>query len=459
MFVNRSEELGLLDGWWRREGASMALVWGRKRVGKTALIGEFARHRRTVIHTGRGAGLADELATLAQKIPADLDLGGRRLAVLPFANWADVLNTLAAAAEREPLLLVLDEFPELRASDPRIETTLRAVWDEVRGHTKLRILLCGSAVRTMRAVAEERSALHGRFDLRLSVHPFRPHEAALMLPSLTPADRALVWGICGGVPLYLSWWDQAASAEDNIRTLACTPGALLRTEGELVLATEGTTGGLTKQVLAAIAAGKNRHAEIMDAVRSERRVSQVLGDLEELRLIERVVPVTEDPRVRTGRTTYRVADNYLAFWLGVLERYAGEIDRGLGRSIAKVVYRHLDDHMGPRYEEALRGHLRRLAAAGQFGDEVSAVGPFWTRGRDQVEIDAVVLAGMPQTAVAVAECKWAARVDGRALRAKLVERAGSLPRVDPELRYLVCARESVDHPVGVEPVTAADIFA
>ncbi|HCT78473.1 MAG TPA: ATPase [Micromonosporaceae bacterium] len=436
----------------------MGLVWGRKRVGKTALIGEFAKRRKSIIHTGRGVGLAEELRTLTGVIPAELDLGGRDLSSNPFTGWADVLTTLARAAAEEPLLLVLDEFPELRASDPAIEQTLRAVWDQVRSRTKLRLLLCGSAVRTMQAIAEERSALHGRFDLRLPVHPFRPHEAALMLRQLAPADRAMVWGICGGTPLYLSWWDQSADVAHNLRKLACSPGALLRTEAELVLATDGVAGGLAKQVLGAIAVGKNRHSEIVDSVTGDRQVSRVLDDLEKVRLVERVVPVTEDPRARTGRTMYRIADNYLAFWLSLLERYSGEIDRGLGTTIAKLVHKRLDDHMGPRYEEAFRSHLRRLAAAGEFGDEVAAVGPFWTRGGSQVEIDAVVLSGIPEMAVAVGECKWQQRVNAASLRTKLVENARALPRVVTEPILIIGAREAVVDSDGVRSVTAGDIF-
>lgn len=436
----------------------MAMVWGRKRVGKTALIGRFAAGKRAIIHTGRGAGLGDELSTFASKLPTDLDLAGRSLTHQPFTGWSDVLHTLARAAEREPLLLVLDEFPELRASDSTIERTLRAVWDEVRSTTKLRVLLCGSAVRTMVAIAEERSALHGRFDLRLVIHPFQPHEAALMLPDLSPADRARVWGICGGVPLYLSWWDTAASIGDNILRLACTPGALLRTEGELVLATDGSTSGLTKQILSAIASGRSRHSEIVAAVHSERRVAGVLDDLEQLRLVERVVPVTDDPRTRSGRTTYRIADNYLAFWLGLLERYAGEIDRGLGATISGVILRRLDDHMGSRYEAAFRDHLRRLAGQGEFGDVV-AIGQYWTRGGAQVEIDAVVLAGVPEVAVALGECKWSERVNGAQLRELLVRRSAVLPRVSPDVRYVACARSQVDDAAGVLPITATDIFS
>lgn len=459
MFVNRSVELAELGTWWERPGASMALVWGRRRVGKTALIGRFAEGRRSVFYTARGSGLPDELASFAAKIPGDLDLGGRRLDLAPFASWEDVIATLAQAARSEPLLLVLDEYPELATGDPAMDTRLRAVWEEVKGSTQLKILLCGSAVRAMQAIAEYRSPLYGRFDLRLPIHPFQPHEAALMLTELSPASRAVVWGICDGVPLYLSWWDQSVGIQENILRLACRPGAPLRTEGEFILATDGVAGGLAKQVLGAIAAGRSRHSEIVDAVTATRQVSRVLDDLETLRLVERVLPVTDDPRTRSGRTTYRIADNFLAFWLGLLEQYTGEIDRGQGAVVANALMKRLDYHMGPRYEEAFRIHLRRLVAAGEFGPQALRVGAFWTRGGTQVEIDAVVLGGQPETSLAIGECKWAERVSGAALVAQLRERARALPRVAPDLRFAICARERITSPAGALAITANDIFA
>ena len=459
MFVNRVRELAQLEEWWQRPGAAMALVWGRRRVGKTALIGKFAEGRRSLFHTARGAGLADELASFSQKIPADIDLGGRRLDLAPFTGWEDAIVALAQAARSEPLLLVLDEYPELATGDPAIDTRLRAVWEEVRGTTQLKILLCGSAVRAMQAIAEYRSPLYGRFDLRLPVHPFQPREAAMMLPDLSPAVRAVVWGICDGIPLYLSWWDQAASVRANISRLACSPGAPLRTEGEFILATDGVSGGLAKQVLGAIAGGRSRHSEIVDAVTSSRQVSRVLDDLEALRLVERVIPVTDDPRTRSGRTTYRIADNFLAFWLGLLEQYTGEIDRGQGNAVASALMKKLDDHMGPRYEEAFRAHLRRLVEAGEFGPEAVRVGPFWTRGGNQVEIDAVILGGQPERAVAIGECKWAERVSAAPLVSLLKERAHALPKVAEDMRYVICARTEVTRSEGALAVTAADIFA
>lgn len=452
-FVNRADELRALEAWWDRRQSGMGLVWGRRRVGKTALIQRFAEGRPTVFHIASGRPEADELAGLARSA-APLAGGFRDLADRPFVDWQDALETLAMAAERDPLLLVLDEFPELVRVNPGLPNLMRATWDRLVDRTQLRVLLCGSAVRTMEAIQEERAPLYGRLDLRLAVHPFRPHEAALMLPGLRPEERATVYGLVGGVPLYLAWWDQRRSIRENIARLACVPGGLLLTEGELALATEADVGELGRQVLYAIAAGRTKHNEIADAIRADPTRS--LDRLVDLRLVERMIPVTEDP-ARTRRRIYRIRDNFLAFWLGVLDRHRPEIERGLGRSILPVLLDSLDDHLGPRWEEAFRDHLRRLADRGDLGPGVVAVGPYWTVADEPIELDAVVLAGRDRSAVMVGEAKWARRVDGERIRRDLERKVAALPRARSPMRYAIAARERVDGSMFM-PVTARDVF-
>ncbi len=238
-FVNRKSELSQLEDWWARPGAGMAVVWGRRRVGKTALVEHFAEGRRTIFHTGGGRPAGVELEALSRAAAPVLASGPRDLSARPFADWDDALEALARAAAEEPLLLVLDELPALTESSPQLPSLIRAAWDRLGMGSKLKLLLCGSAVRVMESMQEERAPLYGRLDLALLLHPFRPHETALMLPSSSPARRALIWGLLGGMPLYLRWWDENASVRTNLLRLACTPGGQLLTEGQLVLATEG----------------------------------------------------------------------------------------------------------------------------------------------------------------------------------------------------------------------------
>lgn len=451
MFVNREEELAALDRWWSGRGAKLGIIWGRRRVGKTALIEQFARGRSTVFHTGSRRPVPDELRALSMAASAVVD---RDLAVSPFRDWADLFESMVRSARTGPVLLVLDEFPEMVAVAPELPSIIRAVWDRQASGSKLRLLLCGSAVRTMEATREQRAPLFGRFDMSLLLHTFRPHEAAAMLPKLKPRDRALVWGILGGIPLYLEWWDQRKSVRENLFELACRPGAPLLTEGQLVLATEGEAGDLSRQVLYAVGAGRTKHNEVADAIRADP--TRTLDRLVEIRLVERTVPVTEDPR-RTRRRLYRIADNFLAFWLGVLDRHRVEIERGLGRTILSVLLGDLDDYLGPRWEDAFRSHLRRLADEGRLAPDVVAIGPFWTAAEDPTEIDALVLAGRSREVIMAGEAKWARSIDGAAHSRALHRKLAGLPRVREDVRIALCAREEVRGGADLA-VTAEEIF-
>jgi AAA+ ATPase superfamily predicted ATPase len=185
--------------------------------------------------------------------------------------------------------------------------------------------------------------------------------------------------------------------------------------------------------------------------------ARTLDRLIELRLIERIVPVTEDPR-RSRRRLYRLSDNFLAFWLGIVDRYRAEIERGLGKTIVNAMLSELDDHMGEVWEEAFRHHLRRLAAEGALGDDVVAIGRWW-RETGEDEIDAVVLAGRSREATLVGEAKWAKVVDARPVLRALERKAEELPQARDPIRLAVCARERFRNaPDDAFRVTAADIF-
>jgi len=363
--------------------------------------------------------------------------------------------------------VVIDEFPELLKASPGLESALRAIWERIDGTCRLKVVLCGSAVRAMEALQSQDAPLFNRMTLRLPVHPFRVHEVAAMLPTATPLERAAAWGACGGMPFYLAAWDGSQPFQANLQRLFCDEHALLLSEGEFVLATEEVAGGgrerLPEQVLRAIAAGNTSFSEVRAAVRA--LPTRVLADLERLRLVRRVQPVTERPS--TKLSYYRIADNFLAFWLAVVERHRPAIEQGLGPAIVDVLVAQFDDFMGARWEDALREHIRRLAAAGDdaIPGDIVDVGEFWRRQagprQDPCQLDLVAVAGRRREVAVLGEAKWAKRRSARQIVADVHRKAtdADLPLAARHV-YVACARDVLTGiPEGTLAVTAHDIFA
>jgi uncharacterized protein len=462
-FVNRSRELAALNSWYEQSGPRLGIVWGRRRVGKTALLGYWARQRRAIFHVARNRAPADEFAALSRAAAPVLSLARRDLAQRPFHDWDDAFETLAAAAEETPLVVVIDEFPELMVAQPSIESTLRAIWEHL-GDTRLRLILCGSAVRTMEGLQEERAPLYGRATLRLQVRQFTPAEAGLMLPDLPPAERARAWGVCGGTPFYLALWNQGGTFAENLTALFGSEHGLLLNEGQFVLATEDFAGGrrerIPEQVLRAVASGRTRFGELKQTLGTDP--TRALTALQNLDLIERVLPVgrNADPR----RAYYRIADNFLAFWLSVVEPHRPAVVRGLGASVARTIVGQSDGFMGQRWEDAFRAHLVQALTGDPRVEPMVEVGRFWKQhGPDPCEIDAVVLTGSGRSLSLAGEAKWSRHEDGpRLLRtlARKVHTSGLAGADDAEPLYALCAREAVTGsvPPGTLVVTAAEIF-
>jgi uncharacterized protein len=407
-FVNRERELRALE---RACGArpGMAVVSGRRRVGKTALLDRFAQDRRAVFLPGTRAPVAEALRRLEERLrPVAPPQAGDLLDLGHLETWDTTLGYLLARARDEPLLVVLDEFPYLCEADPSLPSTLQARWDH-RGDSQLSLVLAGSHVGLMEELVAADAPLFGRADAHLRLQPFSWREAGLLVGGDDPETWLEAWCTVGGMPRYLALWDPRHDAVTNLADLLDGPGAPLGDEGTVVQQ-ELTPGSAASRVLELVALGADSFSAVRErAGLAPATTSEALTTLEGLGFVDRITPVGEDPR-RTKRVRYQVRDPLLRLWLGLVQPHREAFELGRGADVLSANRDRLGASQGRAFEAVARDWLG--------GETGASVGPWWPTGSGE-EVHGLALRGTtPAGAVAA---RWATGVDGAGERRHLAE--------------------------------------
>lgn len=453
--IGRDSELAALTGAAAARGGQLAIVWGRRRVGKTYLLEAFAGGRRSVFYTATQQSAPVELEAFTDAVREQLGSDGLP-AGYAFPAWDAALEFVTQRTGSERLVVVLDEFPYLVGSTPGLESVLQRWWDRSGRRNGVMLVLCGSAVAVMQGLAAAAAPLHQRATLSLYVAPLDYRAAGQFVPRLKPAERAVVYAVCGGTPLYLEQWDDGADLRANLVRLFGSPASPLVDAAELVLSGELPEGEGHLRILTAVAIGKTRPGEIADYARVA--VERPLKRLTTLGILERRVPALDDPD-KSKRAIYRIADPYFAFWFRFIGSHRADIARGLGTQLVEHrILPGLDDYMGPVFEDLAREHARMLAAAGELdADRVDG----WWSSDGRFEIDLVGLSGGEITFVG--EAKWSQRAIRRDVLTRLgIHRQGLGRPLASPLRLLygrTGCLEEVRNEEHVRCFSAADLYA
>lgn len=438
----RDSEIERLEKAWSlaREGRpQLAMLWGRRRVGKTFLLGHFVQGKPAVFFGATQQAEAVELARFAEAVRRDL--GGRvgDLAGDGFASWEAALRFLAALAVDRPVAVVLDEVPYLAASTPGFASVVQAVWDRLPVGTRLLLVLCGSAVGVVEGMLGPAGALHGRPTLALRIDPFDPPAARSFLPRLAPAALLEAFAACGGYPLHLRTWDARASTRENLIALAATAGGVLLEDAASLLREQLAEAPGYPRILAAIGRGSTKFSEI--AGQAGQRVEHPLDVLVRAGFVRKSLPIGAP---RAARPLYEIDDVYLAFWFRVLYSDLALIESGQGPAVLERALPRWQAHVGWVFEEAARAHARRIVARGALPSDL-VVGRWWAATGEPCEADVLGLRGN-RTAL-LGEARWQPRPLGlgdlAALRQKLVR----VPQPLDDVRLVLWGRAGVKREV------------
>jgi AAA+ ATPase superfamily predicted ATPase len=193
MFIGRTQELTKLNEMYADGKFEFPVIYGRRRVGKTALIREFVKDKPVIFFSaGETTGYAN-LTALSECISGDDGI---------YPDFRKALAVVFKRAEAERLVFVIDEYPYLAESYRGISSELQILIDNNRDTTKLFLILCGSSMRFMEnQVLGYQSPLYGRRTAQFKVEPFTFSGSLPFLPGFEPRDKALAYSIPIGITL------------------------------------------------------------------------------------------------------------------------------------------------------------------------------------------------------------------------------------------------------------------
>jgi AAA+ ATPase superfamily predicted ATPase len=420
--LGREAELAELQGIWEqvRAGApQLAVLWGRRRVGKTFLLAHFLQGRRAVFFGATQQAEAVELRRFAEAVSRGLGRVTLDLAGGSFASWETALRFLAALATQQPLIVALDEVPYLAQSTRGFASIVQVVWDHLPSDTRLMVVLTGSAVGTIESMLGPGGALRGRPTWARRLDPLSAPAARVFLPRLPVAAFFEAYAACGGYPLHLRRWDPEVGTEANLLRLAATPGGVLFEDALGILREELPDVGGYPRILAAIGRGRTRQSEIADE--AAQRIEHPLEVLVRAGFVRRSVPLGAPRRMRP---IYEIDDPYLAFWFSVLYSDAALIGGGQGRAVLRRRREQWQRHLGWVFEELARQHAARLVEVGELPQDL-VVGRWWSTTGAPVEVD--VLGMRDSRTVLLGEARWQERPLGQRDVAALLAKAVAVP--------------------------------
>jgi len=437
MFVDRERELERLEQAWESERAELVVVYGRRRIGKTALLRQFCgRHR----HTFWVASLGSE-PMLRRGFTAALwqsEAGVEGDPGFAYDNWEAAFRAMRDLAARERHVVVIDEYPYLAGSVPGVSTILQKVWDSDLQPSRLLLILCGSSIGMMeREALAYRAPLYGRRTSQIRLGPLPARATTAFFPRYSTSQRIETYAVLGGIPTYLAQFDDRRPPLANIERHILHPDGYLHLEPEFLLREELHEPRLYFALLQAIAGGRTRLNDIAQLAGLERTaVARYLSILQALNLVERRVPVTEAQPAKSRKGVYRIADPFLRFWFRFVAPRISTLEAGFTAPVARLVAGELAQFTGQLFEDLCRAWVIEQAALGVLPLDVERVGAWWERDR---EID-IVAPGA--AALLVGECKWTSRAVGTSVLDDLKSKTSVLLTTGQTTRviYIVFAK-------------------
>ncbi len=422
MFIGREQELDTLNKLYNSGKFEFAVIYGRRRVGKTALINEFAKGKDVIFFTGVETNARQNLDNLSKCV---MEYHTGIAADSSFASFQSALEHVFALAKTKRIVLVIDEYPYVARASKSLASTIQLLIDKNKDSSKLFLILCGSSMSYMEDhVLAYKAPLYGRRTAQLKINPFDFFEVCRYFTNFSSIDKALAYGIVGGTPQYLMQVDDRCSIEENIRNIYLNPSSAMFEEPSNLLKQEVREPALYNAIITAIATGCSKMNEISGKIHEDTSVCAIyIKNLLALGIVKKESPYGEKS---SRKTIYAIEDNMFRFWYRFVPENTSIISRGAADLAYRRIAPELSSYMGGVFEEICRQYLWKMLLENKCPVNFSDLGRWWgtnPKTRAQEEID---IMGADKDAALFAACKWTNEKVALSFLEALVDRSSLL---------------------------------
>lgn len=309
-FVGRSEEIKKLESVVNSNVINNALIYGRRRVGKSELLNYFlSTHKyKHVYYQCIKTNHRDNLNNIS-KLISDVF----KTDYLTFNSLQDVFSYLISKAKDETIILVLDEYTYWRDLEVGFDSELQKCLDQAK-NSKLKVIICGSLISSLEKIDEEKAPLFGRFQLKMKIEPFDYYDSSLFLSNLSNEAKVYYYACFGGLPYSLSLIDNKLSFKENIINLYLSKHSYISSFIESTVKEEISKVEFANSIMLSIARGFHKYVDILSQsqIRNNVSMDRALEVLLSLNIIKKEAPINQIDSKK--RTLYFINDNSINFY-------------------------------------------------------------------------------------------------------------------------------------------------
>lgn len=434
MFVGRHQELKKLAKMYSTNQFEFAVIYGRRRVGKTTLIREFCKDKKAIYFIAREANNQSNLENFSRDVFAVTSKESAGNVI--FADWEKAFQYIYEVSMNERIILVIDEYPYLAGSNRSISSIIQAHIDMNLKQSQLFLILCGSSMSFMEyQVLGYKSPLYGRRTAQFKIKPFTYYESAKLVTGFTPEENAVLFGITGGIPEYLCRVNMNISVRENIEDLFLSESGYLYEEPVNLLKQELREPSTYNGIIEAIARGASKLNQIatMNGMESNK-CSKYITALIALGIVKKEKPLNETP---SRKSIYLLDDQMYRFWYRFIPKNMSSIVSGLSHIVYdKAIAPQLSNYMGLTFELICTQYLIKENARLSLPFVFGRIGRWWGNHpakKRQEEID--ILAVDNENAI-FGECKWRNELVGVDIYNELLEKSKILKQYKNKYYFL-----------------------